>query len=544
MATIHSAHDGPKPSGPQNARENATAKASVRVRELQLAICGEGEAPAEPQTEEENGSVGASPSRTLTSSATMAAESTDLAAATAAVLDLNMQVALADGLNAAARVIVERLAQHLKLDRVAFAWRRPTGTCSLIAISGLSHFDHRSELVELLRGTANETVARQADGSWPPLMTSNRHSLLAHRKLVETSHSEAVATYRLTTGKSAPGYGRSYHRSPTEPHGDSRTLGVLLVSGSRAAVQDTANVRFLTTAAKCLSATLELTARAEGGFVRRATTRLRRAVSRRAFVLMTLAAIGVVALLASPWPYRISCRCVVEPMQRRFVVAPHDGLIETSLVQPGDVVRAGQPLARMDAREVRWELAGLEADRRQAVQQRDTSLTRGELAKSELARLEIEQLDAKLELLRRRASLLELQAPLDGIVLNGSLDKLSSAPVKTGQVLFEIAPLDRLRVEVATPAEDYRHVQAGTAVELRFEGRLNDLQTGTLSRIRPRSEIRDSADVFVAEVEMDNPEQALRPGQRGSAVVIGSSHPLAWNLFHKAADRVRQWLPF
>ena len=178
------------------------------------------------------------------------------------------------------------------------------------------------------------------------------------------------------------------------------------------------------------------------------------------------------------------------------------------------------------------------------MQQRDTSLTRGELAKSELARLEIEQLDAKLELLRRRASLLELQAPLDGVVLSGSLDKLSSAPVKTGQVLFEIAPLDRLRVEVSTPAEDYRHVKDGASVELHFEGRLNELQTGTLARVRPRSEIRDSADVFVAEVELENPESSLRPGQRGSAIIISSSHPLAWNLFHKAADRVRQWLPF
>jgi len=540
MATIHSAHDGPTPSSQKHS-------AKTRIRELQLAVCDEpevdlesesltqkveGEAPAVPRAEEKHGSVGASPSRTLTSSATGAAQPTDIAAATAAILDLNMQVARTDGLEAAGRVVVERLVQHLKLDRVAFAWRRPTGACSLIAVSGLTRFDRRSELVELLHSAANEAVARQSDGSWPPLLAANRHSLIAHRKLVEVSHVEATASYRLTES-SKQSWGQ-----------ESRSLGVLLVTGSRAAVHDPANVRFLTTAAKCLSATLELTARAEGGFVRRSMTRFRRSVSRRSAALMTMFAIGVVALMATPWPYRISCRCVVEPMQRRFVVAPHDGLIETSLVQPGDVVHAGQPLARMDAREVRWELAGLEADRRQAMQQRDTSLTRGELAKSELARLEIEQLDAKLELLRRRASLLELQAPLDGVVLSGSLDKLSSAPVKTGQVLFEIAPLDRLRVEVATPAEDYRYVKDGASVELRFEGRLNELQTGTLARVRPRSEIRDSADVFVAEVELENPEGSLRPGQRGSAIIISSSHPLAWNLFHKAADRVRQWLPF
>ena len=541
MATIHSAHDGPTPSSPQHS-------AKARVRELQLAVCDELEAAVESENNcvsirsheiADRGvrsRVAAENSvpavQTLTNSATGGIEPADIATATAAVLDLNMQVALADGLEVAGRVIVERLIQHLKLDRVAFAWRRPTGACSLIAVSGLTRFDRRSELVELLHGAANEAVARQSDGSWPPLMAANRHSLIAHRKLVETSRVEATASYRLTTGVKQP-----WELS-------SRTLGVLLVTGSRAAVHDPANVRFLTTAAKCLSATLEMMARAEGGFVRRQVTRFRRAISRRSLALIAMCVIGVAALMAAPWPYRISCRCVVEPMQRRFVVAPHDGLIEMSLVQPGDVVRSGQPLARMDAREVRWELAGLEADRRQAMQQRDTSLTRGELAKSELARLEVEQLDAKLELLRRRASLLELQAPLDGVVLSGSLDKLSSAPVKTGQVLFEIAPLDHLRVEVSTPAEDYRHVKDGAPVELRFEGRLNELRTGTLTRVRPRSEIRDSADVFVAEVEMDNPDLSLRPGQRGSAVVIGSSHPLAWNLFHKAADRVRQWLPF
>jgi multidrug efflux pump subunit AcrA (membrane-fusion protein) len=129
-------------------------------------------------------------------------------------------------------------------------------------------------------------------------------------------------------------------------------------------------------------------------------------------------------------------------------------------------------------------------------------------------------------------------------VLSGSIDKLSSVPVKTGQTLFEIAPLDRLRVEVSLPAEDYRHVQAGDRVELRFDGRASELQSGELARIRPRSEIRDSADVFVAEVELPNPDEALRPGQRGQAVVVARPHPIAWNLFHKAYERVRQWWPW
>ncbi|MBC7817109.1 MAG: HlyD family efflux transporter periplasmic adaptor subunit [Planctomycetaceae bacterium] len=450
-------------------------------------------------------------------------QTSDLAAATAAILELNSRVARADGLTAASRVVVEQLAAHLQLDRVALAWRSSTGRCSLRAISGLPTFDQRSETSELLQAVADEAAARQTDGSWPPLGSVNRHALLAHRRLVEASRVDAAATFVLQD--------------------IGRVAGVLIVAGSRASAHDPAHLRFVRTAADCLVSTLSLTARAEGSWLRRSWTQLRRAIGRRALAVMTTGAAIIVAAMAWPVPYRISCRCVIEPMQRRFVVAPHQGLIETSFVQPGDTVRAGQSLARMDGREVRWELAGLEADRRQAQQQRDCSLARGDLSKSELARLEVEQLDAKLELLRRRESLLELTAPLDGIVLSGSIDKLSSAPVETGHVLFEIAPLDQLRVEVAAPAADYRHIVVGDAVELRFDGRLSEPINGKLSRIRPRSEIRDSADVFVTEVELPNADDALRPGQRGSAIIFGPRYPLAWNLFHKAFDRVRGWLP-
>lgn len=447
----------------------------------------------------------------------------DLAAATAAILELNSRVARADGLTAASRVVVEQLAAYLQLDRVALAWRSSTGRCVLRAISSLPTFDQRSETSELLQSVADEVAARQTDGSWPPLGSVNRHALLAHRRLVEASRADAVSTFVLQD--------------------NARVAGVLILVGLRAATHDPAQMRFVRTAADCLVSTLSLAARAEGSWLRRSWTQLRRAIGRRALAVMTTVAAIIVAVMAWPVPYRISCRCVIEPMQRRFVVAPHPGLIESSFVQPGDSVHAGQTLARMDGREVRWELAGLEADRRQAQQQRDSSLARGDLSKSELARLEVEQLDAKVELLRRRASLLELKAPLDGVVLSGSVDKLSSAPVETGHVLFEIAPLDQLRVEVASPAADYRHIQVGDAVELRFDGRLSEPVNGKLSRIRPRSEIRDSADVFVAEVELPNPGDALRPGQRGNAIVFGPRHPLAWNLFHKAFDRVRSWWP-
>ncbi len=521
MATIHSAHNS---SPPQRSHVGAVQQSDAIAPPENIVDAGCQSQSSAAITDHK--SIGDSPGHSM-----------NVEGQAAAVLDLATQVARRESLSAASRILVERLAEHLKLEQVALAWRRSVGGCSLLAISGLTQFDRRSETVELLQSVADEATSRQADGFWPPLSTTNRHALLAHRRLVEITRVEAVATFLLRSSN-------ALFDDETKTESSGRVLGVLIVSGSRVAVHDSANIRVLTTTAECLTPALELIARAEGGVWRRQWTRMRRTFHRRALRVVMACGAAVTAILAMPLPYRVSCRCVIEPMQRRFVVAPFDGLIEASLVRPGDVVRVGHPLARMDGREVRWELAGLEADRRQAQQQRDSSLAHAELAKAELARLELEQIDAKLELLCRRQSLLVLQAPLDGVVLSGSIDRLSSVPVKTGQSLFEIAPLDRLRVEVSLPAEDYRHVRAGDHVELRFDGRASELQAGELARIRPRSEIRDSADVFVAEVELPNPDEALRPGQRGQAVVVTRPHPIAWNLFHKAYERVRQWWPW
>ncbi len=169
----------------------------------------------------------------------------ELAAATAAILDLNSRAARAEGLTAASRVVVEQFAAHLQLDRVALAWRSSSGRCVLRTISGLPTFDQRSETVGLLQAVADEAAARQSDGSWPPLSSVNRHALLAHRRLVEASRVDAAATFVL------------------QDHG--RVRGVLIISGSRAAAHDPAHIRFLRTAADCLVSTLSLNARAEGG---------------------------------------------------------------------------------------------------------------------------------------------------------------------------------------------------------------------------------------------------------------------------------------
>ena len=64
-------------------------------------------------------------------------------------------------------------------------------------------------------------------------------------------------------------------------------------------------------------------------------------------------------------------------------------------------------------------------------------------------------LDLKLELLESRSKKLEIKSPIRGIVLRGDQKRAEGMPVTLGQNLFEVAPLDKMVVEVAIPERDF-----------------------------------------------------------------------------------------
>ena len=111
-----------------------------------------------------------------------------------------------------------------------------------------------------------------------------------------------------------------------------------------------------------------------------------------------------------------------------------------------------------------------------------------------------------------------------------------------GERLFEIAPLERMVVEVAVPEADVPWVKEGQTVEIVLDAWPETTWTGQLSRVHPRAEIRDEEHVFIAEVLLENPEALLRPGMRGRAKIEGPAKPLGWNLFHKPWYELRYWL--
>ena len=248
-------------------------------------------------------------------------------------------------------------------------------------------------------------------------------------------------------------------------------------------------------------------------------------------------ALGVVAILIGTMmlksTYRIRCSCEIEPISPRFAVAPYEGLIEEAYVRPGDIVEAGQLLARMDQRPIDYELASVVASIFKASKQREVDLAKRNVPGSMLADLESQSLNAERNLLEYRKKQVEIRSPISGVVLNGAEDDFASVSVVTGETLFQIGSLDRLRICITIPAEEIAHVEVGQTARIWVEGFESNSFATAIDLVRPRSELKEARNVFIAEVEIDNAEFEFRPGMKGKVRIDCGKNTLAWNLFHK-----------
>ncbi|MBL9155347.1 MAG: HlyD family efflux transporter periplasmic adaptor subunit [Verrucomicrobiales bacterium] len=259
-----------------------------------------------------------------------------------------------------------------------------------------------------------------------------------------------------------------------------------------------------------------------------------------------LAAAGIALLLLAgliPLPYPVRATCELQPVVRRVIAAPFDGILERSTVRAGEKVTAGQLLAVLDGREVRSQLSEAIARRERALKESDLALAQDRVAEARMAAHEADGLGHEIERLEYRQAHLEIRSPIDGIVLQGDLDRSEGAPLRVGDPLFEVGPLDRLVAEIAVEATDISLVRPGAPVSLKLESAARTTLSSEISHIPPRSEWVGESNVFLCEAELPNPDAELRAGLKGKCRVSGPRRPLLWIWARDAwlALRYRLW---
>ena len=439
-----------------------------------------------------------------------------------AVMELVSQIESSATLDSALHLVANEFARFLGCSSVAIQFDGDRQRRRVV-VSGTSKIDRSSDSYHAYQQCLAESRLRNEFAAFPAGNTVNDHLLLAHRQLASALHGESVASQPLTVGEKVSG---AWLATYSPQRSDSETLK-----------------RTMQVATPSIGCALAIVRRAQKSRLQRGCRGLMRWLFKLSSLFKVVAVIALLSSLAISVPYQVRGGCVVEPATRRFAVAPYDGILLQGFVRPGDHVTEGQLLAELDGRSLSFELAGVAAEREKYKREREINLAEGAISEMLIAELNEERLAAQHDLLRYRQEHLQLRSPIDGVVLSGSLDRAQAASVTTGQVLFEIGSTDSYHIQVEIPADDIPHIHPGNAATVWVEGRESEPIEGEISRIFPRSEIRNARNVFVAEIELDPEQVDLRPGNRGSVRITGDMHSIAWNLFHKPLEYVRaRWI--
>ncbi|HEV7306634.1 efflux RND transporter periplasmic adaptor subunit [Ensifer sp.] len=267
-----------------------------------------------------------------------------------------------------------------------------------------------------------------------------------------------------------------------------------------------------------------------------------RALRPGAKLLTAVVALALIsAALFIPVPDRIRAEAELEAEGRHFVAASFSGVLREAKVKAGDVVRQGDTIALLEgeALQLSRNTAASKAD--EAFRRRDAAIREKRITEAELARNEAEAAASERDLLDWQLANLVLKAPVDGVVLNSPLERSAGAPVREGDTIVEIAPLEHMRVRVDIPVEALARMPDRAEAELYLDGVQSDAIRIANFRNAPEVETIGGRTVLPVRATIENTSQSLRPGQRGVAVLPTGTARLGEILFRDAWIALKRW---
>jgi multidrug efflux pump subunit AcrA (membrane-fusion protein) len=258
-----------------------------------------------------------------------------------------------------------------------------------------------------------------------------------------------------------------------------------------------------------------------------------------------LALAAVALLLALPVRLTVRAPGEIVPREPTVLRASVDGMARRLLVEPNQVVQAGQLLAELDDAAAasrllvaRQALATAEAEWRQTMQQAlDDTRAKAQLA---VAQGRMEEKRTEVAYLSEQVRRTELRAPHDGVVLVDDPGNWSGRTVAAGEPLLRLAKPEDQEIEAWLPVADAVELPEGSPTKLFLTS-------------RPASPVRAQLRLYGFESQ-PRPEGGLayrlrarldgapteRLGARGTVHVDGARVPLAYWVLRRPLAALRE----
>lgn len=430
--------------------------------------------------------------------------------------------------HAAAIEADNQLADYFGCERVSIGFRQGL-PIRLEALSHVANFDPRTQLVRRIEAAMEEAVDQNITMVQSCEADQESAVTRAHAQLIEQQGDSAVCTIPLL--------------------GRSGAIGAITLErvGGQPFEKDT--VILCKSLAELIGPALELKQREERSSWSKGIEALRELAAGvfgpaylklKVVMLSLLVLISVLSLVDGT--YEMTAAASIEGAVRQVLVAPQNGYVKQAAVRAGDLVKKGQLIALLDDRNLQLERQKWQSERNKIETEYQEALAKRERAALSVLRAQLDQVDAEIRLIEENIIRTQLHAPFDGIVVSGDLSQSLGAPVQTGQVLYEVAPLESYRVVLEVDDHDVAGLDRGKTGHLIIAALPRTSFAISVDQVVPVAVSSETRNFFRVEASLDESARLLRPGMRGVAKVDMGQHSLLWIWTHSVVDRIRLWI--
>ncbi len=444
----------------------------------------------------------------------------------AALVQINASLLKENSLQETVITLVNLLAGLLQATRVSLGVLDGQGkNLQLEAVSFSANFDKRTQAMLAIR----EAMAEAIDQGMRIHCATNdaeQHpgdsTLIkqAHQYLLHAQQLQSVSSFLLRKGE--------------------RILGAITIELDRHLLTADQEL-FVQQVAHSASAIMLLQQRAAAGFLQglkySLVARIQKLLGPDSWrgKLIAIAAVVLLVTLFVPVTYHLSADANLQTTEKHLVVSPQDAYLGKISARPGDAVKRGELLAQLNDEDLRLERRKIASQAQQYRQAYDSALANSNRVEAAIASAQLDQATIQVQLLDQQLARTQLVAPVDGIIVSDDIAQTQGAPVKQGDVLFEIAAGQSYRVQLFVDERDIAQVQTGQTGLLKLASLPTEVFNLRVKLITPISEVREGRNYFRVELEIvSSPEKnaLLRPGMTGTGKVQIGTRALGWIWFH------------
>ena len=227
----------------------------------------------------------------------------------------------------------------------------------------------------------------------------------------------------------------------------------------------------------------------------------------------------------------VTLPATLSPWQQAVLYAKVTGYIATISVDKGDVVKAGQVIAKLEVPELQADLAkskaevaaaSLESKRMHEARAKSPDLVLPQSVEDAEARLAISK--AGMERVNTMLAFAEIKAPFDGIITTRHVDVGALVNAHTSKVV-EIVDASTLRLQIPVTEMETALVAVGKPVKAQIDASGPTPVEASISRIAYA--LDPATRTMLAEADLKNAELKLRPGMYAMAKIAVEKHEKA-----------------